>query len=783
VNFLFKVGGLTVALFSFIIIALYISYQLSYDRYHRGFENIYRVNTDRKENGKSERYGIAPLMLGPAMREQFSEIAACARMSISNESHLRYKDKAITCGIFPADSSLFNVLTFRFLEGTDDALKNPASVVLTKSISQKLFGAEPPLHKLITINNENRLYEVRAVIEDMPQNSHFVVDGFIPMSGDEKFSVNNIISPVDFVDQSAVLFIRFRENTNVGSFPEKLETLLDQFVSKKERAENGFKISLQPLKNIYLDPPLKYEFTKKGSTLYLYLFSVLGIFLLIIGSINYINLSVADFSSRSSEIGIRKAMGAPRKQIAFQVILETVIYCVAALVMSLGLVYLLFPKVLELLEPHLTFGMLLKPGILVLVFSTLLLLIALSTAFPAYWLATSKIACDLKAKHHSGHQSSIGKVLLIAQFVISVICICATLVVGRQLEYIHIKDLGIDRQNLIVMKMPEDFSVVRMQALKNELKTVSGVSAVSNSSFRIGGGYWKDWYTVEVEGEMKNFELYEVFSDDELFSTLGMKVIEGRTFHAGIPADSGAAFVINETAARELGLKDPVGKRIYTHPEDNGRWDGTIVGVVGDINISSLHEKIQPLVMRLPWQKDYPEYFVYVRINGDIASTLMSIEKKYKEIVPGYPLEFDFVDAYYNNQYQAENRAFASLQFATVIIVLVSGLGIFSLSVYMSGRRMKEFGIRKVLGASVRQITLMHMGHFLRLAFIANVMALPTAYVLMGAWLDGFAYRAELSGWIFLMVMLISFLLVILSAGHSALAAGRKNPLDVIRMS
>jgi putative ABC transport system permease protein len=362
-----------------------------------------------------------------------------------------------------------------------------------------------------------------------------------------------------------------------------------------------------------------------------------------------------------------------------------------------------------------------------------------------------------------------------------VICITATIIVGRQLNFIHKNDLGIDRKNLIVMTMPEDLSVRQMQAMKQELKSIAGVSGVSNSSFRMGGGFWKDWYTVDVLGEMKNLELFEVFSDDDLFTTLGMKLLEGRTFRADNAADSGAAFVVNETAVRELGLSDPIGTRIYTHPEDSGKWDGTIVGVVGDINISPLHEKVKPLVMRLPWQKEYPEYFVYVRIEGSTTETIQAIEKKYREILPGYPLEYYFVDEFYNNRYQKENQVFASLQSVTVIIVLVSSMGIFSLSVYLSARRMKEFGIRKVLGASIGQITGMHVGYFLKLALTANLIALPGSYWLMKTWLDGFAYRTDLPAPLFIGVMLITSLLVVLSAGRSAIAAGRTNPVDVIK--
>jgi putative ABC transport system permease protein len=779
-NFVFKLSGLVLALFSFLIIALYVSFQLSFDKHNDGFENIYRLNTERKENGKQEKYGIAPSALGGIMHDKFPEIKAYARMQIANGSHLKYGDKVVSCGVFPADSSLFDVFTFHFLEGNKEALSKPGSITITKSIATKLFGLDNALEKIVTL--EKKPYQVTAVVEDMPPNSHFRVDAFIPIFSKEDFTINNISSPVDFVDHSSVLYIKFQPNMDAEAFTAKLESLLDNHVSKKDREEFGFRIFLQPLQEIYLDEPFKYEFTKKGSMLYLTIFLVLGFFLLLSAIISYINLSIADFSGRAREIGVRKVMGARAREITFQISIETIFYVIVSLLLSVVLLYLLFPTVANTLEPYLTFSMLADRPLIISTLVTLLILLLLAIGIPAYWLSTSKTATDLKGSKGFGAQTTLSKSLLASQFIISIICISATIVVSKQMDFIRSNSLGIDKKNLLVLTMPEDFSVGQMITLKEGLKSLSGVNAVSNSSFRMGGGIWKDWYTAEVNGEMKSLELFEVFSDDQLFKTLGMKIIDGRTFNSNTPADSGAAFVINETAVKELGWKDPIGKRIFTHPEENGKWDGTVVGIVGDINIGSLRDRVQPLVMRLPWQNDWPEYFVYVRFDGKTAAVLSAIERKYKELLPGYPLEYDFVDEFYNGQYQKEARAHTSLQFGTIVIILISSLGIFSLSIYMSIRRMKEFGIRKVLGATAWQIIFLHVGHFLKIILFANLVALPVSYFLMKEWLDGFAYRTGLNGLIFVFVALISVLLIIVSAGYSSWRAGRMNPVDVIKM-
>ena len=780
-NSVFKIAGMTLALFSLLVVALYLSFQFSFDRYHEGYERIYRINTQRTENGNIEQYGIAPLAFGQMLADDFPELESFARFETSNGSHIKYKDKVVFAGVFAVDSTWFDVFSHKFIEGSPTALARPGSIVLTQTMAKNIFGEEDALHKVVTLNNQEELYEVTAVIEDIPDNSHLYVEAFVLFNRKQNFSAQQIISPPEFVDNSAVTFVKFKENANPEQFLTRFDKALDQYVPRLQRDELGFKVFLQPLKNIYLAPPLKYEFTRKGSMVYLYLFSVLGLFLLVISCINYANLSLAGFMNRSREMGVRKVLGGRKSQIVAQVALDTVSYCAIAFVASLLILFGSFPKIKEYVEPNLDMSMMTTRSCMMIIGCTLLLLIVISMAIPAFRFATNRISNDLKGVYAKGGKLVFNNSLLLAQFVISIICIGATLTVGNQIHFIHNKDLGIDRKNLLVLTMSESFTTSKMLALKASLKTIPGVTNVSNSSFRMGGGYWKDWYTVEINGEKKSLELYEVFSDDELFATLGMKVLQGRVFDANHKSDSGAAFVINETAALQLGLADPVGTKILTHPEEPGKWEGTIVGVVNDINISTLHQKVQPLVMRLPWQNESPEYFVYVRFEGQPQDIIRSIKKEYNALQPGYPLEVQFVDDFYNKRYEKENRAYATLQFGATIILLISALGIFSLSIYLSTRKMKEFGIRKVLGATAEHITYMHISHFIRVACIAFVIATPIAFLLMDEWLKSFAYKVSQDLRSILLMAAITFVLIIISAGYAALRAGSMNPAKVIK--
>ena len=782
VNFAFKLGGLSLAIFSFLAIVLYVAFQFSFDTFHADYQNIYRVTSQRKENGVIEKYAIAPFALGPVLQQHIPEVTSMVRIRYANHTYLRLDKELISCVLLEADSSLFNVLTFRFIKGDRMALQHPNSIVLTRTMANRIFGTTDVLQRTLNINKNPNLYQVTAVIEDTEPNSQVFLDAVMPIRDQSELSSINIVDPVTFVDQATTLFVRLSKPIT-PDFMEKVEASLNPYIKKSDRVEHGFEVSFQPIADVYLGPAYKNDYFRKGSPVYVYAFSVLGILLLVVAGINYVNLSIADFGSRSRETGVRKVLGARKHQLVTQVTIEALLFSMISLCVGVGLLYLLFPKISELLDTDLRFGMLMEPNVILIAFTGLIGLLFFSTYFPARQFASTAALQNLKSKS-GGYNSSLSRVLLFTQFTISAICICCTFMVSRQIGFIHNKELGFDRKNLLVLSMPEEFTVRNMQTFKQELKQISGVSNVSNSSFRIGQGYWKDWYFVEQEGkqEMKHMELYEVFSDDELFSTLGIKLLEGRTFNANIPSDSGAAFIVNESAVRELGWKEPIGKRINTHPEDKGKWDGTIVGVVQDVNISPLYDKVKPLVMRLPWTNEYPDRFIYVRYQGEEGAIVKSIKEKYNAIMPGYPLACRFVDELYNSTHEKESKAFASLQFGTFVIILVSMLGIFSMAAYMSVKRMKEFGIRKVLGASVSQIFTLHLGYFVKLMLISNLVAIPLAYWLIQNWLSTFAYRTDLTYFPFALVGLVSLLLVIVSGSFSAWKAGRTNPVEVIKM-
>jgi putative ABC transport system permease protein len=781
VNFGFRLGGLTFAIFSLLIILLYVRYQQSFDRFHDDHANIYRVNSNRDENGAIIPYSMVPPAIGPALKDAFPEIESFARLGVANRVIIQYNDKLFRlAGFIEADSSVFDILSFTFVEGDSRALQKPGSVVLTRSIAKQIFGNEDPMHKTITSpDHSDRPLTVSAIIEDYPSNSHLVINALHSFGSLQKGQLDSW--EISW-DGSLNLFVKLAPGTRVQELAVRSLPLLRKNLAKNEEgSEKRFSIYFQPIADIFLDAPLKMEFHKKGNALYVYIFSMLGIFLLMIAGINYVNLCIADFDTRTREIGVRKILGARKTHITFQVTVEAILISIVALGLSLAMLYFAFPLISSRLEPNLRFEMLKQRDVILAILVMFVSLVAFSVIYPSYRLIKQQPLKDIQASNI--RSLSTGKILLLAQYGISILCICSTVIIGRQLSFILEKDLGYDRSRVISFIMPDEYPGEKVSVLKNEFARLAGVEAVSYSYYLMPvSTYFQGWYQVERNGVMEKVLLNEMFVDHDYFETMGINIVNGRKFDIANPSDMKNAFIINETAAKELGWENPLGKRMMVgYNDDTGEpWEGTVIGVARDFNTVSLHRKIEPVVMRLQYDS-WPGNSLNVKVKGNVADLLPLLVARYEEIMPGFLADARVLEDLYRRQYRAEDNAYATLQLGTVVIVLISVAGIFSMSLYMSIKRMKEFGIRKVLGATISEIAALHLNYFLKIALLANIISLPVAYWLMKEWLDDFAYRAPLSMIVFAGVMVFSMLLVILSGWYSAWKSGRVNPIDVIK--
>ncbi|HYG19230.1 MAG TPA: FtsX-like permease family protein [Ohtaekwangia sp.] len=784
INFIFKLGGLALAIISLLVIVVYVSYQLSFDRFHQDHENVYRINSNREEDGQIVPYAMVPPAIGPALKEAFPEIKAYTRMSIPSRVMVRYQDKLFRFnGVAEADSTLFDVLSFTFIRGDKRALQTPGSIVLTETLAKQIFGKEDPMGKVITSpDHGEKTLRVSAVIKDFPVNAHLHITAIHTFGALMK---SDLDSWEITWDGSLNLYVRLAPGTNPHELTDKaLPILKKNLVKAADGSEKRFSLYPQTVADIYLDKPLKMEFGKKGVALYVYIFSLLGVLILIIASINYVNLSIADFDTRTREMGVRKVLGARKLQIGFQVALEAVIITGIGLLIALAVLYQFFPVVTEKLDPNLRFEMLWHHNVVTITFLLLALLVVISSVYPWYRLTSQSPAVELKANAGYGSSMSVGKALLLIQYAISILCICATVIIWKQINFVWDTDVGYDRSHVVSLVMPDEYPGERAAILKNEIKRLAGVESVSYSYYLMPiSTYFKGWYQVEQNGKMEPMLLNEMFVDHDYFETMGMKVIAGRNFQLSNATDARQAFIINETAARQFGWSDPVGKamKLGYDGESTEVQEGTVVGVVKDFNTLSLHRKIEPVILRLQYD-NWPGNSLNVKVRGDVAKILPVVISAYERLMPGFLADARLLEDLHKNQYKSEDNAFSALQIGTVVIVLISALGIFSLSLYMSVKRMREFGIRRVLGATTMQIASLHANFFLSIGALANVIALPVAYWIMRAWLENFAYRTEVSLLLFFVVMCISFLLVLISGGYSAWKAGRMNPVDVIKI-
>ncbi len=459
VNFFFKLGGLTLALTSLLVIILYVSYELSFDRYHEDYQNMYRVNARWMENGSLASYAIVPPGVGPALKDEFPDVKTFARVGYSGRYLIKYKDKSFRIdGFVSADTTVFDIFSFDFIRGDRHALDDPRSIILTKSLAEQIFADEDPMDKTVSFTDRsNQVYQVSAIIEDPPSNSHIYMRALLPPDA-LRDSTEQASDPWHIgIDGSGPLYIRLDAKSDVAAFAAKATSFLrKRLTSGEDHLEKDYEIDLQPIKNIHLDPWIHADFTKKGNAIYVYVFSLLGIFLLIIAAINYVNLSIADFHKRGKEIGVRKILGAKRRQVAVHVIMETVSVCLCATVISVGILYLVFPYIVQTVEKDLAFSMLFRGNVPLLVAGIVLFLIVSSSLYPAWHLAANKPVNDFKSISAAG-KNSAGRLLLLMQFTISVVSIAATFVVGQQIRFFQTKDPGYNRDNTIVLFMPDRY--------------------------------------------------------------------------------------------------------------------------------------------------------------------------------------------------------------------------------------------------------------------------------------------------------------------------------------
>ena len=774
--------GLTIGLASSILIGLYILDELSYDHFHVKGERIYRMNLHGKLGGQEIHTTSTCGPMAEALVAEIPEVAEATRLWPRGESVFRFEDKAFSEeDVMAADSNFFDIFSFKFKEGNPKtALLEPNSIVLTESVAKKYFGESGGLDKTLEIGNKKTAYKVTGIMEDIPENSHIqfsalfsMVSFDFPNSGQwlansfATYYVLNEGATASVVDEKFIPIV----NRNVTSaFQQFLGRTLKEF-----KADGGIYTYFSiPMYDIHLKSDLQDEQTPQGDMAYVMIMAIIGIFILLIASINFMNLSTAKSASRAKEVGLRKTLGSPRLHLIRQFLVESLVYVMVAAAMALVMVSLLIPAFNLLSGKTILIESLWNIYVLSGIAAMILIVGILAGSYPAFYLTSFKITEVLKGKLKAGMKSGgVRSVLVTFQFWISIILIICTSIVYRQLKFVQTKNLGIAKEQVMVInnadRLGED-----MNAYKNSITSHSSIVSASFSNNAIPGV--NNTTIFRAAGNEDDHIMATYFADHDHQQTLGFEILKGRFFSKDFASDS-VAVVINEAAVRELGWTDPLNEKLISF-DGNEPVSMDVIGVAKDFNFESLKSIVRPLVLVLTNQGNV----MTIRFEGEATENVIkTTEKEWNKIAESEPFEYSFLDNDFDALFRAEQRLGRVFTTFTVLAIFIACLGLFGLAAYSAEQRSKEIGVRKVMGASIWSISKSLSSEFTKLVGLAFLLAIYPAYYLMKVWLSDFANRVEINLVVFVIAGAGAFLIAVLTVSYQSLKAASANPVDALR--
>ena len=773
-----NISGLAISMACCILILLWIQDELSFDRFHENADRICRVVSEVKQSdGDTRQSATTSWPLGEALVEDYPEIKSYTRFYNLSRKLITFQSETgdrsfYENGVCVADPSFLDIFSFPLVKGDPaTALAEPNTVVITEKITKKYFGNENPLGKKLTSNNRTDLV-VTGVIK-VPHNSHIRFDFLLPFEP----TLRNTPWNGSWWISDFHTFILLEENV----IDEDLEDKIYPYIQERF-PESVTKLKLQALTDIHLRSDYNYDLygASKDTSVYIYAFSIIAVFILFIACINFLNLTIAMASTRAREAGLRKVVGAGRKNVIAQFFGESVFLTLISFIFALTLIYLLLPFFNNLTEKTLTlnpFGNIMQ-GLSMLLIAILTGILA--GLYPAVIQSSFQPINIIKSDFVFGAGKGKGafrKALVLFQFTCSIVLIIGTLIINKQFIYIQNKNLGYEKDHIIYFTQRGEIGD-KYDAFKEELLQNPNVSSVTTSSDVPTQTHHSTMKSFEWEGMdpgANQFQLYQFSVDPDYLETFAIELLDGRDFSKEFGTDrAGAAYILNEAAVKVMDLKNPVGKW-FTF------WGnkGTIIGVVKDYHYKSLHSEVEPLVLRIDPEWDR---YIFVKINSsNVNRTLNSIKDLHQRFNPQFPLEYHFLDEQLGHLYESDHRTFILFQYFTVIALLISCLGLFGLVAYMAQRRTKEIGIRKVVGATIANIALMLSKEFLVLVVAANILAWPIAYFAMHRWLQNFAYRASLSIWIFFFSGLSALVIALLTVSYQTIKAATATPVNSLR--
>ena len=783
---LINIAGLAIGMCCCLLILLYVRDELSYDRFHQKSERTYRVYLDARINDKDLLSAVTCMPLARTLQLELPGIETTARVRHVGNFTVRHEDRTFNEEAFYfADSTIFDVFTFALIAGdARTALTRPHAIIMTDEMVRKYFGEAPALGKTLLMDGREQ-YEVTGVVKKFPAASHWHFDFLASMNsrsfGDEDTWIsNNLYTYAVLEEKNSHASAEATLKTIVAKYVDpQIKQVLGASLRDMEASGLRYQYRFQPLADIHLRSRLENEIAPTGNVVYVYVFLIIAGFILLIACINFMNLSTARSARRAKEVGVRKVLGSRAAQLVQLFLSEAVLLSVMAMAIAVGLIELILPAFNRFTGKELALGSF-APLQLILGLTVFTVLVGvLAGSYPSFVLSAFQPVKVLKGEWRSGMRSGrLRSTLVIVQFTISIVLIVGTLVVRQQLAYIQHKELGFDKEQVLVLDNAWLLRGEQWQSFKAALSGMPGIVSASYANTIPGKDIGDSAYLPEGGDPSRPVLLWHIWTDFEFLPTMSIALQDGRNFSAEFKTDSTHAVLINEAAAKLLGYQNPVGRKVTAFFGQQDKRDMEIVGVMKDFHFESLHQPIRPLVLRVA--QGGTTYLV-LRVRGNIPDIIHQVERQWSSHTNGQPFVYFFLDDELNARYAAEQSIGKIFGAFSGLGIFIACLGLLGLATYATEQRTKEIGIRKAIGASTTGIAALLSKEFIKLVLFANLVAWPVAYLAMNRWLQNFAYRIDLGWAIFALAGGTALLIALLTVSTQAIKAALKNPVEALR--
>jgi len=785
-----NIFGLTLGMTCCLLIFAYIGYELSFDRFHSKEDRIYRIITKYTLDGTTQELPNSTAPLAPTLVADFPEVLDAVRLSPTVKRSFKYQDmQFFEDSVFYVGQSFFEIFSFELIEGDPEtALEVPFTMVITEDAAKKYFGEESPIGKIM--NWDNRFdYRITGVVKNPPANSHYQFKVMASYSTYRRYDPRIVTR---WAVWGPTTYVLLAENTDLRDFEHKLSTGIDRYYEPVLSVSGGeLEISLQPMKDIYLDSRLPNILGPSSDVRLIRTFAAIAALMLCIACFNFMNLATARSSLRAKEVGMRKVLGADRKTLIVQFLGETLIFSILSLTLAIFTARLFLPFFNRLASREIVIAFFQMPWLILCLLGVVIFVAIVAGSYPAFFLSQIRPAVTLKGSFHQRIRKSVFRsILVVSQFSASMFLIIFTLVIFNQQKYMRNKDLGFNENSILVIALQDDGARKGLDSLRDELSKVNGVAGTTASSmvpgelYLFNNGTYPEGASRDQMFMMDNFHV-----DHDFLNTFEIEVVRGRGFSKEISTDVNEAIMINESAARQLGWENPVGKTIHVYPDVLGTQaemvPKTVIGVFKDIHQRNLYSTMQPTYIQY-YKTEGPienrARRLSIRLDSEnLPGTMTVIEEKWKQRFPDHPYYFFFLDDFYFGLHGAEQKLGNIFRTFSVLAVLIGCLGLLGLASFSAEQRTKEIGIRKVLGSTVGSILVLLCKKFVYLVIFANAVAWPAAFFIGRKWLQNFPYPVKLEFGFFFWTSLLTLVIALLTVGYQSLKAALADPIESLR--